>query len=127
MDSSNILASAVALLALIVSLINRKGDKNQEDSHWKGKIQQEVESLKSDNSYRENETREIITKQAQYGSEIKTLFEKNKEQDQKIFNFSNEIKNDLKSLEVKVEKIRSEVKADVQTIVDILKNTHGEK
>ena len=125
MDAGNILTSAIALLALIVSLINRKGDKNQEDSQWKGKIQQEVESLKSDNSSSKIRATEIITKQAQYGSEIKTLFEKNKEQDEKIYNFSNEIKNDLKSLEGKVEAIRSEVKADVQIIVGILKNKDG--
>ena len=127
MDAGNILTSAIALLALIVSLINRKGDKNQEDSQWKGKIQQEVESLKSDNSSSKVRATEIITKQAQYGSEIKTLFEKNKEQDEKIYNFSNEIKNDLKSLEGKVESIRSEVKADVQIIVGILKNKDGKE
>ena len=127
MDAGNILTSAIALLALIVSLINRKGDKNQEDSQWKGKIQQEVESLKSDNSSSKVRATEIITKQAQYGSEIKTLFEKNKEQDEKIYNFSNEIKNDLKSLEGQVESIRSEVKADVQIIVGILKNKDGKE
>lgn len=121
MDAMQLISPLIAVVALVVALVNRKGDRNQQDSHWRGKIQQEVDTLNKDNNYIEEETRKIMSKQAQYGSEIKTLFEKNREQDEKIFHYSTEIKSDLRSLESKVESIRSEIKSDVEMIVNILK------
>lgn len=122
MELSQIISPIVAVIALVVALLNRRGDKSQETSQWKGKIQQEVDTLKMNDVSRELETKRIIAKQAQFGSEIKTLFEKNREQDEKIFQYSSEIKDDFKSLERKIEGIKTEIKSDVQNIVDILKN-----
>lgn len=124
MDIVNTLTPLVALAALVVALINRKGERNEENSLWRGKVQQEVDSLKLINLSREVEVKEIIAKQAQFGSEIKTLFEKNREQDKRISEYSSEIKQDFKSLENKIEGIKTEIKNDVQNIVNILKNAN---
>ena len=118
----SIVSPVVAIVALIVALINRKGDRNEETSQWKGKIQQEVDTLMINDTSRELETKKIIAKQAQFSSEIKTLFEKNKEQDEKIFYYSSELKDDFNVLERRIGEIKTEIRADIQNIIEILKN-----